>query len=83
MTREEYDARVQNLLSMCYPKLVRGNPLLANGLPDVAAMMAAAKSRGFGLVPPQFIEGINGRPAPKVHAQTREKARRLRQRAAA
>lgn len=84
MTRAEYDKRIATVKSLCYPILRAGHPLLSNGLPDMAAMLAAVRRKGLaGVGGGKLIDAGLYAPVERPRTQVREKARRLRQMAAA
>lgn len=81
MTREEYDGRMLYVRALCYPHFKRVPGLLPNGLPDMAAMLAAVKKRGSAGAGMPQLSGIYRTPE-RPRTQAREMARRLRQGAA-
>ncbi len=82
MKREEYDARLNLLKSLCQPRLRILPGLGADGLPTAKGMMQSVAAAVKRIGASAFSGGMY-RSAERPKTQAREMARRLRQRGVA
>ncbi len=80
MTREQYDANMRAVKSLCHPILRRLPDLLSNGLTNMSLLSAVRRSGLAGIGKPRMTEMY--RPVERPKTQAGEMARRVRQMAA-